>query len=103
MSTLNGPLRQSPNNPRYFSNNTGEAIYLTGSHVWHRLKDVYKTEPYEPFDYDAYLDLLENHNHNFMRMWTWDYPQHMLEGKLFQSGPHQWIRPRKCLRRQTQI
>lgn len=93
MSHFNGPLRTCPNNTRYFTNNTGEAIYLTGSHVWHSLKEVYAPDTLEPFDYDAYLNLLENHNHNFMRMWTWEFPQHMLEDKLFQSEPHPWVRP----------
>jgi hypothetical protein len=92
MRSFDGPLRICADNPRYFTNNTGKAIYLTGSHVWHSLKEVYEPGALEPFNYDAYLDLLKNHHHNFMRMWVWDFPQHMLEDKLFQSEPHQWVR-----------
>ena len=90
MTTFNGPLRVCKQNPRYFADNTDKAIYLTGSHVWHSLKDIGDTDL--PFDYEAYLDLLNNHNHNFMRLWTWEFPQYMLEGKIFTSSPHAWTR-----------
>ncbi len=92
MSTLNGPLHQCQENPRYFTNNTGKAIYLTGSHVWQSLKEIDEADPPEPFDYTTYLDLLESHNHNFIRMWIWDFACHMLEDKLIYAAPHPWLR-----------
>lgn len=32
--TFHGTLRPCPYNPRYFTDDTGEAIYLSGSHTW---------------------------------------------------------------------
>jgi hypothetical protein len=32
-----GPLRVHPKNPRYFTDGTGRAVYLTGSHTWDNL------------------------------------------------------------------
>jgi hypothetical protein len=35
-----GPLRVSPDNPRYFvDSSTGKIIYLTGTHTWSNLQD----------------------------------------------------------------
>jgi hypothetical protein len=72
-----GPLRVLTSNPRYFTDSTGRAIYLTGSHTWMNLQDwadgtlVGGQIPLK-FDYLAYLDFMTAHNHNFMRMWNWD-------------------------------
>ncbi len=68
-----GPLRVHPDNPRYFTDGSGRAIYLTGSHTWASLQDTLPVEGEQrPFDYDAYLDFLEEHNHNFFRLWAWE-------------------------------
>ena len=32
-----GPLRVHPTNPRYFSDGSGKAVYLTRSHTWTNL------------------------------------------------------------------
>ena len=37
--TIQGPLRVHPKNPRYFTDGSGGAIYLTGSHTWLNLQD----------------------------------------------------------------
>src|SRR5262245_14572392 len=34
-----GPLRVSTVNPRYFTDGSGKAIFLTGSHTWGNLQD----------------------------------------------------------------
>ena len=34
-----GPLRVLPSNPRYFTDGSGRAIYLAGTHNWHSLQD----------------------------------------------------------------
>jgi hypothetical protein len=68
-----GPLRVHPRNPRYFTDRSGRAIYLTGSHTWDNLQDSGTIgKPLTRFDYNAYLDLLQSHDHNFMRMWAWE-------------------------------
>ena len=65
-------LRVSADNPRYFSDSTGSIVYLTGSHTWSNLMDADTSFPPEPFDFNKYLDWLQDHNHNFIRMWTWE-------------------------------
>jgi parallel beta helix pectate lyase-like protein len=75
-----GPLRVHPQNPRYFTDGTtGPAgsprvVYLTGSHHWNCLQDSAKVgKPLgEKFDYDGYLDFLEKHHHNLIRLWSWE-------------------------------
>ena len=69
-----GPLKVHPRNPRYFTDGSGKAVYLTGSHTWDNLLDMGPTDPPPPFDYPAYLDFMVEHNHNFMRLWTWELP-----------------------------
>ena len=68
--SLNGPLRIDPDNPRYFTDGDGKAILLAGSHTWASLQDYGYAEPIPAFDYQAYLDFLEAHNHNFFRLWN---------------------------------
>jgi len=73
-----GPLRVHPENPRYFTDGTKapdgslKAVYLTGSHHWDNLQDGYNPEV-TPFDYARYLDLLQKHHHNFIRLWAWEH------------------------------
>jgi hypothetical protein len=71
-SEFNGPLRVSQENPRYFTDNSGKAIYLTGSHHWYNLVDMGPTDPPPQFDNQAYLDWMVGYHHNFMRLWTWE-------------------------------
>lgn len=67
-----GPLKVHPTNPRYFADASGNAVYLTGSHTWDNLLDMGPADPPAAFDYPAYLDFMQKHNHNFIRMWTWE-------------------------------
>jgi hypothetical protein len=70
-----GPLRVSKENPRYFSHGSGKAIDLAGSHTWNSLQDMGYSDPPPAFDFDAYLDFLEKHQHNFIRLWRWKLSQ----------------------------
>lgn len=66
-----GPLTVHPTNPRYFTDGSGRAIYLTGSHHWNNFQDSGEIgQPLSVFDYPRYLDFLTSHRHNFMRMWV---------------------------------
>jgi hypothetical protein len=67
-----GPLRVHPTNPRYFTDGSGKAVYLTGSHTWANLQDQGATDPPPVFDFDRYLDWLVERNHNFIRLWAWE-------------------------------
>ena len=66
-----GPLRISSINPRYFTDDSGRAIYLTGSHTWNNFQDM-GVGRLESFDYAAYLNFLRRYNHNFFRLWVWE-------------------------------
>jgi hypothetical protein len=75
---VEGPLCIHPDNPRYFTNGakradgSARAVYLTGAHTWNSLVDMGREDPPKPFDFEAYLDLLHNNGHNFIRLWAWD-------------------------------
>ena len=89
-----GPLLRLAANPRYFTDGSGRAVYLTGSHTWGNNKDYGVGDPPPPFDYTAYLDFLQRLNHNFFRLWTWELP-HSEQGHLAQMWwrlPFPWLR-----------
>ena len=64
-----GPLTVHPTNPRYFTDGSGKAVFLTGSHTWNNLQH---NSVYPPVEFYTYLDFLQKHNHNFIRLWTWE-------------------------------
>jgi hypothetical protein len=66
-----GPLRVDSANPRYFTDGSGKAIYLTGSHTWDNLQDLGGS----PFDFSAYLTLLQQYHHNFFKLYVWEQPK----------------------------
>jgi hypothetical protein len=84
-----GLLWIHPKNPRYFTDGSGKAIYLTGSHTHFNLQDLLSSDPagvtnfnkdcslkpgdanYKPWR-DCYLDYLEYYGHNFTRGWVWE-------------------------------
>ncbi len=104
-----GPLRVHPTNPRYFTDGTKQsdgslkAVYLTGSHTWNTLQDMGPTNPPPAFDYNGYLDFLEEHRHNFVRLWRWELTEWKgWEGSqtaIRYGGHHPWKRsgPGKAL------
>lgn len=95
-----GPLRAHPRNGRYFADSTGRAVYLTGAHTWNNFSDVGAGDPPTPFDFTAYLDFLEAHHHNFIRLWRWELmrwdagatPQYTIKTDLYAVAPHPWPR-----------
>jgi hypothetical protein len=93
-SSLPGPLKVHPSNSRYFTDGTGKAIYLTGSHTWANLIDKGKTDPPPVFDYEGYLDFLKKYNHNFIRLWSWELTKHVDrgDGSYRYSSPFPWLR-----------
>lgn len=74
MSCFSGPLRVSNVNPRYFTDDSGRAIYLTGMHIHSALQDnIFLDGTAQPgmcCDYSAFLDDMVAHNHNFLRLWS---------------------------------
>lgn len=73
---LRGPLRVCQGNPRFFADESGEAVFLTGSHTWAVLHDR-RARNTPPFDYARWLDFLEGHGHNFFRLWAWEHASGM--------------------------
>lgn len=67
-----GPLRVSGVNARYFTDDSGEAILLTGSHTWENRQDQ---SPNGAFVWDDYLDDLAIWGHNFIKLWIWEQPK----------------------------
>ncbi len=91
-ATASGPLRVHPGNPRYFTDDSGKAILLTGSHTWNNLVDMGPTDPPASFDYEAYLSWLKQNHHNFFRLWTWELSVWNTRGVQKQKGTvhHVW-------------
>jgi hypothetical protein len=95
-----GPLRRMESNPRYFTDGSGRAILLAGSHNWHNFQDnghrlPTSDDPPPPFDYNGYLDFLERHGHNFFRLWRWEAPRWtdaQPAGMVKFCQPHPWLR-----------
>ena len=87
-----GPLKVHPSNPRYFTDGTGRAVYLTGSHTWCNFKDMGTDDPPAPFDFEAYLDFLQRYNHNFIRLWTWELSTCTVGGSMVHASPFPWLR-----------
>jgi hypothetical protein len=71
-SPATGPLRVRAQNPRYFDDGQGRAVYLSGSHTWGNMQDQLSPDPAVKFDYDAYLAWMVDHGFNFMRGWAWE-------------------------------
>ncbi len=68
---ISGRLRKFPANPRYFTDDSGKAIFLTGCHTWANFQDT-GLAPVARLDYPAYIDMMVKHNQNFMRFWHWE-------------------------------
>jgi len=69
-----GPLRVHSDNPRYFTDDTGRAIYLTGAHTWRTVQDAGTSFPPAAFDFAEFLDLLGEDDLNFTRLWIFESP-----------------------------
>ncbi|HSV74244.1 MAG TPA: DUF6298 domain-containing protein [Chthonomonadales bacterium] len=71
-----GPLRTHPANPRYFAEPSGRPVYLAGSHTWAVMQDMWlEGAPRRNTDYAGFLQMLEDHGHNFLRFWQWMHPK----------------------------
>jgi hypothetical protein len=88
-----GPLRVCARNPRYFTDASGKAIYLTAAHTWTNLQDIGLTDPPPVFDFDHYLNFLTEHHYNYIRLWRWETPKDIEADKIVRySSPHPWKR-----------
>lgn len=90
-------LRVLRSNPRYFTDGTGKAVLLTGSHVWWNLTgpDRWSAcgDAASRFDFDRYLDFLERHGHNFIRLWRVEHTRWESEcGGTTTTAFQPWLR-----------
>ena len=73
---VTGPLRVSSDNPRYFTDGSGKAIYLAGWNIWGDVQDGFgKAWNYgwgNPSDYETRLELTTDNNLNYIRLWIYD-------------------------------
>ncbi len=76
-AAASGPLRPHPHNPRYFADLAGRTVWLTGSHTWANFQERGIEGKTPDFDFDRYLDFLQRHGHNFIRLWAWEHAQWM--------------------------
>ncbi len=68
-------LRVHPENPRYFTDGSGKAIYLAGHQSFVDLQDNSFNKPFtrsrqRKLDWDGYLDFLSEHHFNYLRNWV---------------------------------
>ena len=83
-----GPLRVHAKNPRYFTDGSGRAIYLTGSYTWLNLQDGALAGAALTFDYEGFLDFVGQHKHSFFRLWTWESSLWILpDSRAVELGP----------------
>jgi hypothetical protein len=95
---FNGPLSINPRNPRYFTDNSGKSIYLTGSHTWAVMTDMWlENKPCHRMDYDGFIQMMEDYGHNFLRFWQ--YGMHIKNAPwsdvptIFDPGPFERTGP----------
>ncbi len=94
-TTAKGPLSVLLSNPLYFTDGSGKAIHLTGSQTWANQQDHGIPPPV--FDLNAYLDFLQEHNHNFIRLRRKELTRYAFEGffksqLIYVDGPQPWLR-----------
>ncbi len=93
-----GPLRIHPKNPHYFTDGSGQAIYLTGSHTWNTLQDWGTNDTIQPLDFKAFVQMLVAHHHNFTLIWMTELPTFRRlpttasDPPDFSVTPHPWQR-----------
>ncbi len=89
---MEGPLCIHSHNPRYFTDESGKAIYLTGSHTWSVFQDSGPGNPPAPFDYPGFLSFLTKNHHNFCRLWVWEHSWGARQGKQSFIYPLPYLR-----------
>jgi hypothetical protein len=73
-SGVQGPLRQSKN-PNYFEDSNDTPLILCGSHSWNTLQDWGTDGAVRALDFDAFVEFLKAHGHNFTLLWSTELPR----------------------------
>jgi len=69
-----GPLSASAN-PNYFKDSSGKPLILVGSHTWNNLQDWGTNGSLQTMNFNAFVDDLSAHGHNFTLLWTTELPR----------------------------
>ena len=92
-----GPLTAS-GNPNYFRDARGAVLILSGSQTWNTLQDWGSNGSPHPLDFDAYVNFLTAHGHNFTLLWRTELPKFCGFPGTASSppdltvSPHPWLR-----------
>jgi hypothetical protein len=86
-------LQVSPVNPRYLVDDSGEAVFLSGSNYWNTLQDGGTTNPPPAFNYDAWIDFLVARGMNCYKMYTWGHYWHQSGNGDWYTQPGPFARP----------
>ena len=80
------PLTVHPTNPRYFTDGSGKAIYMTGSHTWFLIQtDPPMQQTDNSYQHmEDYLDWVQSFGHNYLRIWA--------NFHYSDTPPHPWQR-----------
>ena len=89
-----GPLRPVAGNPRWFTDGSGKAIVLSGSHTWNTFQDTDQTTTPAAFDFTGYVNFLKSHSHNVTILWKKDLPTYCGwgAGGTWHMSPFPWQR-----------
>jgi hypothetical protein len=96
-SAIRGPLKPS-SNPNYFATVDGKPLILCGSQTWNTLQDWGTDGSVQPLDFDAFVDFLKVHGHNFTLLWRTELPKFSnlpvtaTNPPDFTVSPHPWMR-----------
>ena len=92
-----GLLRVHPSNGRYFDDGTGRAVLLVGvNHGWELQDDAWGKR--YTLDWPAFLDYLEKHNLNYIRLWRVESTTNGAAPKFLSTPmPYQRIGPASAI------
>jgi hypothetical protein len=90
---ITAPLRTSTDNPNYFTDGSGKAVYLTGSHTWNDFQDWGTDDSPQPFDFAAYVSVLVAHHHNLTLLWQTELPVFRGLPTLANASPDFFVTP----------
>ena len=94
---ITGPLTAS-RNPDYFQDAGGNPLILCGSQTWNTLQDWGTGGSAQPLDFDAFVNFLKAHGHNFTLLWRTELPKFSnlpvtaTNPPDFTVSPHPWRR-----------
>lgn len=96
-SPITGPLTAS-RNPHYFKDADGVVLILNGSQTWNTLQDWGSNGSLQTLDFNAFVNFLTAHEHNFTLLWRTElprfcgFPATQTSPPVLTVGPHPWLR-----------